>query len=311
MSRYDDDEILDDIPDMPEDYDIPDMPEDYDISPDELDDDVSDEFSAVSASSSDDDDIDYEHDPDLASLGLNEDSSEDYISENNSDNPEEAYDDSYERASERNSGKKPSGKSRRRSSDTSEEDWDTSEYYGIEEERPRTPKKIVPKEQEKTRSLRLKRYKDQNLARFSNIYMLAGMLIGVAVFYFLVSPEIKDDYQEKLRALETSYNQTISTKNNEIENLRLERDSLNSKNTEYETNAAQMQTTIDNLAAEVEMLKKTVENSGLSVSVPDSATVTDASATTSVIQRNEAAERNNANVIGISGYAVEDIIDNE
>ena len=62
-----------------------------------------------------------------------------------------------------------------------------------------------------------------------------------------------------------------------------------------------MQTTIDNLAAEVEMLKKTVENSGLSVNVPDSATVTDASATTSVIQRNEAAERNNANVILYDG----------
>ena len=39
---------------------------------------------------------------------------------------------------------------------------DTDEYYGIEQERP--AKKIFPKEQEKTRSLRLKRYKEQNLA---------------------------------------------------------------------------------------------------------------------------------------------------
>ena len=307
MSNYDD-EILDDIPDMPEDYDIPDMPEDYDISPDELDD-VSDEISASSVSSSEDD-IDYEHDPDLASLGLND--SSDSVSDNEADDILDDITDNieYENAADRNSERRPSGKGRRYSSDMPEDDMDTSEYYGIEEERPRTPKKIVPKEQEKTRSLRLKRYKDQNLARFSNIYMLAGMLIGVAVFYFLVSPEIKDDYKEKLRALETSYNQTISTKNNEIENLKLERDSLTSKNNEYETNAAQMQTTIDNLAAEVETLKKTVENSGLSVNVPDSATATDA-VTTSVIQRNEAAERNNANVIGISGYAVEDIIDNE
>ena len=307
MSNYDD-EILDDIPDMPEDYDIPDMPEDYDISPDELDD-VSDEISASSVSSSEDD-IDYEHDPDLASLGLND--SSDSVSDTEADDILDDIPDNieYENATDRNSERRPSGKGRRYSSDVPEDDMDTSEYYGIEEERPRTPKKIVPKEQEKTRSLRLKRYKDQNLARFSNIYMLAGMLIGVAVFYFLVSPEIKDDYREKLRALETSYNQTISTKNNEIENLKLERDSLTSKNNEYETNAAQMQTTIDNLAAEVETLKKTVENSGLSVNVPDSATATDA-VTTSVIQRNEAAERNNANVIGISGYAVEDIIDNE
>ena len=63
----------------------------------------------------------------------------------------------------------------------------------------RPAKKIVPKEQEKARSLRLKRYKDQSLARFSNIYMIAGVVIGLLVFYFLLAPDMKDDYNEKLQ----------------------------------------------------------------------------------------------------------------
>ncbi len=369
MANFDD-EILDDIPDMPEEYDIPDMPEDYDMSPDEMPEDVSDELprkkteknsekksgknsekksrkgliknsrnkssdiskksSSVSEkqsgrreSSVDYDDLlkdlpeeddeygnEYTKESSVQDSDYSEDSEySEYTNEYSDEYSGENYGEEY---SSEDNMKTASGRriSRKRYSDETEADTDTRQYYGIEEERPRTPKKIVPKEQEKTRSLRLKRYKDQNLARFSNIYMLAGMLIGVAVFYFLVSPEIKDDYKEKLRALETSYNQTISTKNNEIENLKLERDSLNSKNTEYENSAAQMQATIDNLTSEVEMLKKTVENSGLSLNVPDTATTTDA-VTTSVIQRNEAAERNNANIIGISGYAVEDIISNE
>ncbi|SEQ00249.1 Phage regulatory protein Rha [Lachnospiraceae bacterium NE2001] len=197
---------------------------------------------------------------------------------------------------------------------TFEEERETQEYYGIEEETIRRPaRKIVPDEGPKARSLRLKRYKEQSLARFSNIYMLAGMLIGVAVFYFLVMPEIKQDYQEKLREMETSYNQTISTKNNEIENLKLEKDSLSTKNSEYQDSQVTMQTTIDNLASEVETLKRTVENGGMTIPssvTTDTASVTNATQVT-VTEVNQAAQRNNENVIGISGTSIEDIISNE
>ncbi len=190
---------------------------------------------------------------------------------------------------------------------------ETEEYYGIEEETRRPARKIVPDEPPKTRSLRMKKYKEQSLARFSNIYMLAGMLLGVAVFYFLVMPEIKQDYQEKLREMEASYNQTISTKNNELENLRLEKDALSTKNSEYEDSQVTLQTTIDNLASEVEILKKTVESGGMSI--PDSVTTDTASVTNAtqvtVTEVNEAAQRNNQNVIGISGPSIEDIINNE
>jgi predicted RNase H-like nuclease (RuvC/YqgF family) len=143
--------------------------------------------------------------------------------------------------------------------------------------------------------------------------MLAGMLIGVAVFYFLVMPEIKQDYQEKLREMETSYNQTISTKNNEIENLKLEKDSLSTKNSEYQDSQVTMQTTIDNLASEVETLKRTVENGGMTIPssvTTDTASVTNATQVT-VTEVNQAAQRNNENVIGISGTSIEDIISNE
>ena len=171
------------------------------------------------------------------------------------------------------------------------------------------------------------------------MYMLVGMLIGVLVFYFLVIPDIKDDYNEKLREMETSYSETISTKNNEIDNLHLEVEGLSSRNASYESKQAEMQTTIDNLSEEVETLKKAIESGGLVVS-PDGGEGTDGINGTDGIEgadgtqangegtadgagddemtpeeqaaaANAAAERNNANVIGISGNSIEDMITNE
>lgn len=198
------------------------------------------------------------------------------------------------------------------------EEEELVDYYGIEQEKKKRPaRKIVPKEQEKTRSLRMKRYKEHSLARYSNIYMIAGLIIGVAIFYFLVSPELKNDYNEKIRELRTSYNKTLSTKNSEIENLRLEVDSLTQKNDEYAISQAEMQKNIDNLTNEVETLKQDIENGGLQVAAQAQAQAQtpaspgDATASNGVAVKNAAAERNNANVIGISGASIEKMIANE
>ncbi|MCR5214238.1 MAG: hypothetical protein K6E10_07460 [Eubacterium sp.] len=209
--------------------------------------------------------------------------------------------------------------------DLTEDDYEN--YYGIEQVRP--SRKIVPGEQKKTRSLRLHKYREQNLARFSNIYMLAGMIIGVAVFYFLVIPEIKNHYSEEIRDLETSYNQTISTKNNEIDNLNLEIEGLSNRNSVYESKQAEMQATIDNLTTEVETLKRTVESGGLTnqnalpadtvdpnagENPPEGETGTEAQLSEeeqAAQAANAAAERNNANVIGISGNSIEEMISND
>ena len=195
------------------------------------------------------------------------------------------------------------------------DDAEYYDYYGIEQEKKRPARKIAVKDQEKTRSLRMKRYKEQSLARYSNIYMIAGVFIGVAIFFFLVSPELKSNYNEKLREMKTSYNKTLSTKNSEIDNLKMQMEGLTVKNEEYENTQAAMQTTIDNLTSEVEMLKQNIENGGLMVaSSPDAyiATTTDASSLPQgVAVKNAAAERNNANVIGISRTAIEDMIKNE
>ena len=196
-----------------------------------------------------------------------------------------------------------------------DDDTEYYDYYGIEQEKKRPARKIQVKEQEKTRSLRMKRYKEQSLARYSNIYMIAGVFIGVAIFFFLVSPELKSNYNEKLREMKTTYNKTLSTKNNEIDNLKMQMDGLTVKNEEYENSQAAMQNTIDNLTAEVEMLKKNIESGGLMVaSSPDAyvATTTDAAnLPQGVAIKNAAAERNNANVIGISRTAIEEMIKNE
>ena len=187
---------------------------------------------------------------------------------------------------------------------------DLFDYYGMEQEKKgkRPAKKIVPRAQEKTRSLRLRRYKEQNLARFSNIYMMAGIVIGLAVFYFLIAPSIRSNYNEKLREAETGYNKTISTKNSELTNLKKEVESLNSKNSDYESKESDMQETIKRLTNEVENLKKTVEAGGGSV---DYQSAGDASQAEVKHNTNAAADRNNANVVGISGDSIEDMISNE
>ena len=194
-----------------------------------------------------------------------------------------------------------------------EEPEEYTDYYGIEQVKKRPAKKIIPKEQEKTRSLRMKRYKEQSLARYSNIYMIAGVFIGIAIFFFLVSPELKNNYDEKLREVENKYNKTLSTKNSEIDNLKQEVEGLTAKNEEYANTQAAMQTNIDNLSSEVEMLKQAVENNGMMLG-----TMTDAYVATNtdalpkgVAVPNAAAERNNANVIGISRTAIEEMIQNE
>ena len=208
-----------------------------------------------------------------------------------------------------------------------QETYESSSYYGIEEERP--AKKIVPPEEKTARSLRQRKYKEESMARFSNIYMIAGIIIGIAVFYFLVVPDIKKDYKEQIRELETSYNQTISTKNNQIENLNMEVESLSAKNSDYESAQAGMQNTIDNLTTEVETLKRAVESGGLAIpaeassdeggdteetTAPDGEEAETAKPDEEAAKeaaKNAAAERNNANVIGISGDSIESIISNE
>ena len=204
------------------------------------------------------------------------------------------------------------------------------DYYGMEQSKGKRPaRRIIPKEQETARSLRLKRYKDQSLAKFSNIYMIAGILIGLAFFYFLMAPGMKADYNEKLRDAETVNSRTISSKNNEIDNLKMELESAAGKNANYESKQKNMQKTIDNLTAEVETLKRTVESGGMTL--PEQTTETSEKtddqkkqeeelqkSSTGVTQNpdvenagNAAAERNNANVIGITNDSIEDMISNE
>jgi hypothetical protein len=211
-----------------------------------------------------------------------------------------------------------------------EEEVTTSDYYGIETVKKKKKRKVEKKIEIKSTDQRrnVKKYKQVNLARFSNIYMIAGIIIGAALFYFLMAPAMKKDFNEKLRETETNYNKTLSTKNSEIENLSLELKSVDSRNSDLETQAAELQGEVENLTKEVETLKTTVEKSGVSLTTeeetteqqdeagegdtdnPDEEGETTEEATTEA-NTNAAADRNNANVTGISGSEIEGIISNE
>ncbi|MBO4864302.1 MAG: hypothetical protein J5517_08040 [Eubacterium sp.] len=200
---------------------------------------------------------------------------------------------------------------------------DLFSFYGMEDTTGRPAKKIIPKEHKLKRTLKFSKNKDQNLVRFSNLYMIAGIIIGLLVFYFLLSPDIKKNYEEKVRELETSYSRTISTKNNEIENLNQEVEGLAGRNAELTAKQSSYEKKIENLTSEVDILKKTVENGGL-VSPEMLAEATgennsDVETSNTGVTRKEdeekainaAAERNNANVIGITTNSIEGIINNE
>ena len=184
------------------------------------------------------------------------------------------------------------------------------DYYGMEEEVGKRPaRKITPKEKEKVR-VRVKKTREQNMVRYSNLYMFAGIIIGACVFYFLISP-----------GMERTYNSTLASRNSEIDNLTMQLRSAEEKSAVYDEMESGYQKTIDQQKEEIETLKAAVEAGGGSVVVelPDDKRGDE---DTTAVNRtgvghnigqvdNAAADRNNANVRGISNSDIELLIQGE
>lgn len=179
-------------------------------------------------------------------------------------------------------------------------------YYGMEQ-RPgeRPSKKVKADRKSGRRTVRGRRPGEQSLVRLSGIYMLAGIVIGVAIFYFLVAPGIRKTARETLSDTETTYNETLSAKNGQIETLNQTVSDLESKNEKLQKSADEMEQSVTDLTREVETLKRTARDPGTDTAAsPGDAAGTETS-------ENAAAARNNAGVIGITQEEVEDVIRNE
>ena len=182
-------------------------------------------------------------------------------------------------------------------------------YYGMElrpGERP--ARKIFPEKKEGRRNLQRDNRKEQNLTRFSNIYMLVGIIIGAAVFFFLLAPEIRQKADTKQQTMETNYNETLASKNSEIESLTQAVTTLSEQNQAFASSTDAMQGTIDDLTGEVESLKQSIANGTAVVTSQSESTAEDTDADE---ETNEAANRNNANVEGISQDEIQNMIQSE
>lgn len=148
--------------------------------------------------------------------------------------------------------------------DDSEEAEEQGEsYYGVfqaeNEQGGRPARKIQPERPaDPNRDKRIRRYKEINLAKFSNIYMIVGLVIGILVFYFLVVPAKNKMHQQELADMTTSYNEQMAAKNGIIVNLNSQIDSLNSSIEGLQNTNTELNTEVEQLRQQVEDLENRI-----------------------------------------------------
>ncbi len=87
------------------------------------------------------------------------------------------------------------------------------------------------------------RYKDINFYKYSLAYVIAGLILGIAVMWFLVFPQTDRNVDDELRELKVSYSQEIADKNTQISSLSDQVESLTSKNESLEAEVSNYEKT--------------------------------------------------------------------
>ncbi len=87
------------------------------------------------------------------------------------------------------------------------------------------------------------RYKDINFYKYSLAYVIAGLILGIAVMWFLVFPQTDRNVDDELRELKVSYSQEIADKNTQISSLSDQVESLTSKNESLEVQVSDYEKT--------------------------------------------------------------------
>lgn len=90
--------------------------------------------------------------------------------------------------------------------------------------------------------VKLGEYRNLNSTRYATVYILAGLLIGIGVMWFLFIPSRTKNLNNELNTLKNEYSSVLSSKNSTI-------DTLNNK--------------IDSLGLEIDTLKATIEGDTL------------------------------------------------
>lgn len=142
--------------------------------------------------------------------------------------------------------------------DSEEPDEDGESYYGVfqteSEDGARPARKIEPvRPEDRNKDKRIRRYKEINMARFSNIYMIVGVVIGILVCYFLVMPSRNRKYRQEISNLIVSYDEQLTAKNGLVVNLDSQIAELNGR-------IQELQGENDSLNRELEEMKQRIED---------------------------------------------------
>ena len=74
------------------------------------------------------------------------------------------------------------------------------------------------------------RYKDINFYKYSLAYVFAGLLLGLAVMWFLVMPQHSKNADNESRDVKIAYSEDLADKNTKISSLQDQLDTLTTKN---------------------------------------------------------------------------------
>jgi len=143
-------------------------------------------------------------------------------------------------------------------------------YYGVETpEGQRPARKIEPVSVSgRRRSNRMSRFKEASIARFSNVYMIAGIIIGMLILLLVFLPGIKRSAEGEVDAQENSYLKELSARNAEIAGLELSVEEANKKVEQAEREKESLTREIESLGAQIEALRTQIASGGAAL-LPD------------------------------------------
>lgn len=205
----------------------------------------------------------------------------------------------------------------RNKDEAGEDELFDEDYYGVSaatEDGKRPARKIeLPERQKSGESTLNRRYRRLSRARMSNVYVLIGVLIGIAVFYLLIVPVKDKNRKRDISKMEASYSEKLASKNAEADNLIREKDALQSEIDGYKENETKLNDDITGLEKKIKDLQALVaeykdklpdENTEETTEEGDSTEEGDTEST-------EETQNEKYDVDGISDTDVDNMIDNE
>ena len=139
------------------------------------------------------------------------------------------------------------------------------DYYGVETpEGQRPARKIEPRSVtgKRTSVTVMKRFKESNMARYSNVYMFAGIVIGMLILYFLTIPGIRKRAEADMEIQESSYLKEMSAKNSEIAAMQLQISENEKSIKQADQEKTDLQKKIESLQAQINAMKNQIASGG-------------------------------------------------